>query len=110
MTHIKTPWRHDDEFRAINIFDVENRNIATLNCGYGDYVENDDGSKSCEGLSHNEVKANAKLICKAVNSHEALVSALKDIMHFVKNLETEERFDYSMVIGELALKLAEGDE
>jgi len=88
---IKAPWRHDDEFRAINIFDAENRIIAILQCGLGDAVVGDDGKETCQGLSHIGVKANAELICKAVNNHDAMLEALKaaksefdDVLHNIE--------------------------
>jgi len=108
--HIKTPWRHDDEFRAINIFDAENRIIATLKCGFGDAVVSDDGKESCQGLSHIGVKANAELLCKAVNSHQSLIDALEDTVLALTSAGQYSNWKDTLNKAEKALKLAKGEE
>lgn len=79
MTHTKLPWTIKKRTLDILVIGPEptlerSRKIAELpqwtNPEYGQVEE--------------EAEANAKLICKAVNSHDALVSALEDMIDGIK--------------------------
>jgi hypothetical protein len=70
--HTQTPWRvftNKDGTKLVGIGSQEGEGI--LDCGFGVWSWNDP-----EGI------ANANLVVKAVNSHEALVKALEGIAEF----------------------------
>ena len=67
--HTPTPWRvftNPDGTKLVGIGDQEGQGI--LDCGFGVWSWND-----AEGV------ANANLVVKAVNSHDALVKKLEEI-------------------------------
>lgn len=64
---IAAPLRHDDEFRAIRIFDAETRHVATLHANFGAYK---DGVTTAP--SHNDMRALAALFVAAPDLLEAL--------------------------------------
>ena len=58
----RTPkWRYTDHYRAPEVFDGENRHVATVLCGYGD----PDKSGVQQALSHNQCLAIAELFAAA---------------------------------------------
>lgn len=70
---ISAPFRHDDEFRAIRIFDADTRHIATLHANFGAYKGGETTAPS-----HNDMRALAALFVAAPQMAEAAKRVLRE--------------------------------
>ena len=100
--HTKTPWRVESY-----PFDAGQKSVGIFS-ELGKYV----GSATSAGMKKEDALENARFIARAVNSHEALVEALRDLFEYVSQsdeIEKDEKDELGKILysAQSALALAE---
>lgn len=107
MANTPTPWKVG--YRALSIFTEDDEMKICDIRGWGHLT-----GGGALNLPPDEAEAiqtaNANLICKAVNSHDALISALEDTVQALTSAGQSSNWKDTMSKAENVLKLAKGEE